>query len=103
MQQNPFEYLENRIASLETQLASQPTPNPTPAKPEANVLDIDSLITYLGNVSKATVYRWLHMRCIPSYKLGKRVYFQRSEIDDWMKAKRRRTIAEVVDNVRTKP
>jgi excisionase family DNA binding protein len=98
MQRTSFEIFEKRIAFLESQLAS----NPAIQNPIPHIFDIDDLIAYIGNVSKPTVYRWLHFRTIPSYRVGKRVYFRRNEIDDWLKDKRRKTIAEIVIEARTK-
>lgn len=98
---NPFEQIEQRLAFLESKFANLQEPT-TGTNPRPDVLDIDALIMYIGNVSKATVYRWVHFRTIPSYKVGKRVYFQRAEIDDWLLNQRRRTIAEAVDTIRTR-
>ncbi|MDP3461153.1 MAG: helix-turn-helix domain-containing protein [Bacteroidales bacterium] len=91
---NPFEAIYQRLAYLESKLNERTEPTPTISTPD--VLDIDALIQYIGNVSKATVYRWLHFRIIPSYRIGRRVFFKRAEIDDWMKTYRRNTIDEMV-------
>ncbi len=97
---NPFEQIEQRLAFLESQLANLPKPTPTTPKPD--VLDMETLLQYIPNVSKATVYRWLHMRTIPSYKVGRRVYFRRADIDVWLANKKRHTTAENVERIRTK-
>jgi len=48
-----------------------------------------------GNPAKATIYGWVHAREIPHKKFGKRLAFLKSEIDEWLKSKRRRTVSEI--------
>jgi len=48
-----------------------------------------------GNPAKATIYGWVHDREIPHKKFGKRLAFLKSEIDEWLKSKRRRTVSEI--------
>jgi len=97
---NPFEQIFQRLELLEARMLNLPDPTPTTSTPD--VLDIDTLIQYIGNVSKASVYRWLHLRMIPSYRIGRRVYFKRAEIDDWMKTNRRKTIEEMVNHAKAR-
>jgi len=75
----------------------------TQSKPEADRwFDIDQLCEYLpGTPSKASIYATVHNRMIPHKKMGKRLAFLKSEIDDWLKSKGRKTIQEIeaeVDN-----
>jgi excisionase family DNA binding protein len=65
-------------------------------------MNIEELDSYLGNVSKGTVYQWLHRSYIPCYKVGKRVYFKRETIDTWLQDKKRLTIEQRVELIRSK-
>lgn len=42
-----------------------------------------------------TVYGWTSNRTVPHYTKGKKVYFLKSEIDEWLKAGRKRTKMEM--------
>lgn len=88
---NPFEAIERRLAFLESQLLTEREPTPA-TLPE--IFDTESLISYLGDVSKPTLYRWIHTGYVPYYKLGKRVYFKRTDIDVWLQSKRKATLSE---------
>ena len=50
-------------------------------------LDIKSAAIYL-NIPVATIYRYTSQRIIPFYKAGKRIYFKKSEVDDWIFSRR---------------
>jgi excisionase family DNA binding protein len=45
--------------------------------------------------TKATVYGWVNSGLIPVHKGGKKLRFLKSEIDEWLKQGRRKTVAEV--------
>lgn len=68
--------------------------NAQPVEPD-KWLDIDELCAYLPHKSsKATVYGWVHTNTIPYHKQGKNLYFLKSEIDNWLKQGRKKTLAE---------
>jgi excisionase family DNA binding protein len=57
--------------------------------------NLKELINYLPDKpAKATVYSWVSLGLIPNHKGGKKLRFLKSEIDAWMKAGRRKTVAE---------
>jgi excisionase family DNA binding protein len=59
-------------------------------------LSLDDLCTYHpGHPAKQTVYAWIWQRTIPYHKKGKKVMFLKSEIDNWLKEGRRKTVAEI--------
>jgi predicted DNA-binding transcriptional regulator AlpA len=69
---------------------------PTTATTEDSWFDLNELIEYLpGRPSKATIYGYVSKREIPSHKNGKRLAFLKSEIDAWLKGKRRKTVEEI--------
>jgi excisionase family DNA binding protein len=95
-----FENLEKRMTFLEALLNKQQEPTIVTSPP--GVMNINELVSYLGNVSKGTVYQWLYRNYIPCYKVGKRVYFKREIIDTWLQDKKRLTIEQRVEIIRSK-
>ena len=58
--------------------------------------DLNELINYLPDKpAKATVYGWVHSGLIPCNKGAKKLRFLKSEIDNWLKQGRRKTLAEI--------
>jgi len=96
---NPFEAIEQRLSYLESLLANRIEPTTTPVP---DILDLNSLVEYIGNVSKGTVYQWMHRSFIPYFKIGKRAYFRRAEIDQWMMLHRKATQAERLERMTIK-
>lgn len=59
-------------------------------------MTIDDLAIYLPDKpSVQTIYTWVGHKLIPYNKVGKRLYFLRSDIDDWLINGRRKTAAEI--------
>lgn len=57
--------------------------------------DLDGFRDYhQGHPSRATVYGWVSAGIVPCHKSGKRLLFLKSEIDQWLKSGRVRTIKE---------
>ena len=67
--------------------------------PEKEILSVDEAADYLG-LSKQTVYQHVHKRKIPHSKRGRRLFFRRSELNDWLDKGRKKTIPEIDDDVR---
>lgn len=62
-------------------------------------LDVKGLINYLPEKpAPITVYTWVSKREIPHYKNGKFIRFLQSEIDEWIKAGRRKTNEEIAED-----
>ena len=58
--------------------------------------DLSDLCQYIPDKpSKATVYGWVNAGTIPVHKGGKKLRFLQSEIDNWMKQGRRKTLSEI--------
>ena len=64
--------------------------------PEADKwFNLQELCEYLPDrPARQTVYGWVGQRLIPYHKKGKKLQFLKSEIDTWLKADKRKTIAE---------
>ena len=47
-------------------------------------MTIEQLVIYLTDItSKKTVYGWVYRDAVPWYKRGKRLLFNREQIDKW--------------------
>ena len=55
------------------------------SEPGKTVMDIDAFCQYTG-LSKQTVYRKTRSGEVPHSKRGKRLYFEKSEVDEWLMA-----------------
>ena len=91
--ENPFLEITARLDALAVDvraLASR-TMNDKPAD-EIGGLDLAVEITGLA---RRTIYKLTHRREIPHRRVGGRLYFRRSELEAWIDAGRRRTVAEI--------
>lgn len=79
---------------------NQPATSPTPA--EESPLTVQQAADLL-DVTPATVYDWVHRRVIPSHRPGKRLYFLRSELMDWIRTGRRSTADELATTAANRP
>src|SRR5690606_5340144 len=68
---------------------------PTTEQPE-QWLDLNDLIQYDPEKrTKPTWYSKISRNEVPHYKRGKKVYFLKSEIDEWLKKGKRKSNAEI--------
>lgn len=81
--------LHERLERIE-QLLSAPD-----AQPEADaLLTIQQAADFL-HLSVPTLYGKVHVREIPFSKKGKRLYFSKAELSDWVKSGRKKTQSEI--------
>jgi len=52
------------------------------------LIPVNAVAEYL-TISPKTVYHWVHIGFIPHYRLPKAVRFKLSEIESWLKRKKR--------------
>jgi excisionase family DNA binding protein len=79
--ENPFELILERLDRIEKAIL-----NLNIGIPIAEVnhpMDIKELSAYL-NKSKSAIYTMTFSNKIPHYKSGKKLYFKKSEIDEWI-------------------
>ncbi len=58
--------------------------------------NLQELCEYLPDrPARQTVYGWIGGRLIPFHKKGKKLQFLKSEIDNWLKADKRKSVAEL--------
>ncbi|WP_053977204.1 helix-turn-helix domain-containing protein [Mangrovimonas xylaniphaga] len=101
--ENPFELINERLDRIEkllTNINDKMEGNngaPTPSLP--NIMNIEQVADYIS-LSKHTVYGLVHKREIPHFKKGKRLYFDKKNINEWLlegKVSTRKDIEEKVD------
>lgn len=91
--ENPFLEITARLDALavDVRALKSRTMNDKPTD-EIGGLDLAVEITGLA---RRTIYKLTHRREIPHRRVGGRLYFRRSELEAWIDAGRRRTVAEV--------
>ena len=95
---NPFDVIEARLSTIETLLLDiKHTPSPQPnTGQQKQWLDLNELIEYDPEKrTKATWYSKISKGQIPYHKKGKKVFFLRTEIDQWLKEGRCKTNSEI--------
>jgi len=97
--ENPFEEIIARLERLENQLARIEILFAGVESQKINHskwFSLNELVEYLPtHPAKATVYGWIHATKIPHSKKGKRLFFKKSEIDEWLQSGRRKTDIEI--------
>jgi predicted DNA-binding transcriptional regulator AlpA len=95
---NPFDLLAARLDSIEALLLDikhgNHSPSPLPQLPEIGTIALAEEITGLA---RQTIYQLVSARRIPHRKNanGKRLYFSRTELLDWIESGKRLTDQEV--------
>ena len=88
-----FTHLTNEVSEIKRLLLERSNEQSTEAD---RWLDLTSLCTYHPDKpSKPTVYGWVNAGTIPVHKGGKKLRFLKSEIDDWLKLGRKKTLKEI--------
>lgn len=97
MQQITFEQLPTAIGQLfhkldqiETLISSWPSAQPE----EDSLLNVQQAAELL-DLSTPTIYGLVHKAQIPVCKRGKRLYFSKKELNDWIMKGRRKTLSEL--------
>lgn len=85
--------LLTKVENIELMLAERGI---EPAKDE--LFDVAEAAAFL-KMAIATVYSKVCRRELPVNKKGRRIYFYKAELDEWVRNGRRRTVAEIKDNV----
>ena len=81
--------LDHLITYLESFIQTKP-------EPANDWLDVKGLSDYLPeNPASQTIYGWVWRREIPFHKGQKRLRFLRSEIDNWIRSGRKKTVSEI--------
>ncbi len=92
---NPFETIDNRLASIECLLINLKNEKAQPAEVEADrILDVEGAAEFL-HLKTPTIYGLISKRILPSFKRGKRVYFKKSELTQWLEGGKRKTVEQL--------
>jgi len=89
--------LLEKVSNIEMKLQSS-----APAEQNADKwFNLVELCAYLTDKpAKPTVYAYVSAGTIPSHKKGKKLFFLKSEIDNWLRSGRRKTLSELKDETR---
>jgi excisionase family DNA binding protein len=88
-----FTNLTNEVSEIKRLLLEKSSEQPTETD---RWFDLNELCNYHPDKpSKFTVYSWVHSGTIPVHKSGKKLRFLKSEIDEWLKQGRKKTLAEL--------
>jgi excisionase family DNA binding protein len=94
---NPFETIDARLCNIESMLLDikhKEHPHPTP---EADQFLTIQQASELLNLSVPTLYGYSQRHEIPVCKKGKRLYFSRQALTDWVRQGRKITTSEASD------
>jgi len=85
--------LTSEVSEIKRLLLAQSSQQPTETD---RWFDLNELCEYLPDKpAKATAYGWVHDGSIPCHKGAKKLRFLKSEIDEWLKSGKRKTVAEI--------
>ena len=92
---NPFETIDARLSNIENLLLDLKHP----LKEAGNLPETDQLFTIQQageflNLKVPTLYGLIQRAAIPVCKRGKRLYFSKQELIEWIKAGRKISLAE---------
>ena len=80
--ENPFDLIMNRLDSIEN-LIKATMKNKVESSIVTEIFNLNQAAEYLS-LSKSAIYKKTSEREIPHFKQGKKLYFKRSELDDWL-------------------
>ena len=89
---NTFELINERLSNIECLLLDIKH-SPRGAQDNIDLLTITQA-GELINLTVPTIYSLVSKKLIPHNKKGKRLYFLKSELLDWVKSGRKKTISE---------
>jgi len=99
---NPFEVIEARLNNIETLLLDlKHTPKEQGEQPDPDkLLTVQDTAKFLS-LSVPTIYSLISRGELPVMKRSKRCYFSRIELMDYLKAGRKKTLAETAGEAET--
>lgn len=102
MTNNPFESIEHKLQSLQSQVDGltdllREALQSNEQQHQSDHTDGIALAVEVTGLAKGTVYNLVAERKIPHYKRGKRIYFNRLELQNWIREGKRLTRDELGD------
>lgn len=87
-----FSHLTNEVSEIKRLLLEKSNEQPIETD---HWFDLNEFCIYHPDKpSKPTVYGWVNAGTIPVHKSGKKLRFLKSEIDNWLRQGRKKTLAE---------
>lgn len=90
--ENPFELILERLDRIEKAILNLNYISDTPDITQ--IMNISEVAIHI-KVATTTIYGMTHRNTIPHYKNGKKLYFKKSEIDEWVFSKRIKTNLDI--------
>ena len=83
--ENPFEIILDKLNNIENFLKGyRPNENNKVLQVSSpEILNLNQATEYLS-LSKSTLYKFTSKREIPHFKKGKKIYFRKIELDEWL-------------------
>ncbi|SHM22765.1 helix-turn-helix domain-containing protein [Flavobacterium xinjiangense] len=90
--ENPFELILERLDRIEKAIEKLNASGPLAQFNDP--MDIKDLATYL-KMSVSAIYKFTSTDTIPHYKNGKRLYFKKEEINQWIFSNKNKTTDDI--------
>jgi len=88
--------LLQEVAYIKNHLLNQSATTPEPMRyPAENKFLIVTEVSQMLHISTGAIYNMTSTRQIPFFKKGGRVYFDKKEVDEWIRQDRRKTIKQL--------
>ena len=102
--ENPFELILAKLDRIENAIANLKITNPAPKMfAPMNVREVSEYL----KISVSSIYKLTSSSGIPHYKSGKKLYFKKEDIDEWIFSNRIKTKddieKEAMEYIRKKP
>lgn len=79
--ENPFELIIKRLNKIEKTISNLKNENIMMV--ESKPINLKEVVVYMGTYTSA-IYKLTSTAEIPHYKLGKKLFFKKVEIDEWI-------------------
>jgi excisionase family DNA binding protein len=97
--ENPFATIVERLDDLDYKLSKLLRSQEAHGLYKSDeLMNISELAEFIDE-SVQSIYARTSQRTIPFYKKGKKLLFKKSEILDWLEARKKKTVSELVDEI----
>lgn len=92
-------HLTNEVSEIKRLLLEKSNEQPTETDRWFNLTEL--CLYHPDKPTKPTVYGWVNSGNIPVHKGGKKLRFLKSEIDNWLRQGKKRTLVEIASEADT--
>ncbi len=96
---NPFQIINERLSNIETHLNALLQEKEAPKQVQEDEIGGVELAERVTKLKKSTIYYLTHKRQIPYFKKGRKLYFSRNDLEDWIKEDGVKTEKEIVRGI----